>query len=153
RYSARLYGFLVRYLGDLTLAEDALQETFFRALRSLKRYDRKRPFAAWVYKIALNTARDILESSRWEIPSEIDPSMTGAANPQAPQSDLSLRIKDSLKSLSPEHRSVFILYFWEGFSYQEIAKILDCPVGTVKSRMHYGSVTMKRLLKDMVGMF
>jgi len=153
RYSQRLFGFLLRYLGDYNLAEDALQETFFRVLRSLSHYDKRRPFASWVYKIALNVARDAFVSSRKVAFSEIDPSLVESAEPERMDCDLALKVRESLEILSPDHRSVFILYFWEGFSYQEIAQILDCPVGTVKSRMHYASMTMRRHLKDIVEAF
>jgi len=147
KYSARLSGFLIRYLGAESLVDDALQETFFRVVRSLKRYDRSRPFAAWLYRIALNAARDILASRRST--HSIDDSLA-AELPEENDEELTKRVREALSELPEHHRSVFILYFWENLSYQEIADVLGCPVGTVKSRMHYASMTMREMLEGII---
>jgi len=147
RYSARLSGFLIRYLGTESLVDDALQETFFRVFRSLKRYDRSRPFAAWLYRIALNAARDILASRRSTQP--IDDGLA-AEVPEQKDEELTKRVLEALSELPEHHRAVFILYFWENLSYQEIADVLGCPVGTVKSRMHYASMTMREMLEGIL---
>lgn len=147
KYSVRLSGFLMRYLGSESLVDDALQETFFRVVRSLKRYDRSRPFAAWIYRIALNAARDILSSHRSR---QVIDERVAAETPAEKDEEVAKRVLEALSELSEHHRSVFILYFWENMSYQEIADVLGCPVGTVKSRMHYASMTMRKMLEGIV---
>lgn len=147
KYSARLSGFLMKYLGNEAVVDDALQETFFRVLRSLKRYDKSRPFAAWIYRIAINAAHDV-GASKKSLAAPRTP--THLEDSEDRETELARAVKEALMELPEHHRSVFILYFWENLSYQEIADILDCPVGTVKSRMHYASMTMRELLEGIV---
>ena len=151
RFQARLLNFVYRMIGDRERAEDLVQEAFVRVHRHLHRFDRSRKFSTWIYTIASNLAKNELrnrsrsplvlyESAR--APSDPDQRPIEFEDPANRPDDLFARrhLKDlvdrTVAGLSTHHRVVFVLRELEGRSYEEIADITGCNLGTVKSRLN-----------------
>jgi len=131
---AAIYRFCARRLGP-DLAEDAAQETFIMAYRTINRYDSACALRSWLFGIGLNVCRNLSRKRKVEIDIDNLWSLEGSS----PTED---RIVDNealrlaLKGLSPEHLDVVILHELEGLTYDEAGVVLDSPSGTVKSRLH-----------------
>ena len=152
-----LLGALVRITGDAHAAEDVAQEAVLRAIVNLEKYEPRAKFSTWLITIALNTYRNRLRRARRELPAEnVDiataDSAGGAAGMASSKSaeDLALgRLATSdaaslLRALSADKRQVFVLKHYCGFTYQEIADAVGCPVGTVRSRLHDAVQMLRR---------
>jgi RNA polymerase sigma-70 factor (ECF subfamily) len=157
RYSRPLYSFILTYVGDYDLAQDAFQEAFLRAFRNVRKYHIGTNFGAWLHKVALNASKDYLkkrkrfESMEIRETEEFQPlSLVSAQGPtphdRVEKAELQGLVREALRRLSPAHREVLLLYQFQGFSYEEIAQILSCPLGTVKSRIHYAMKHLQEVL-------
>jgi len=152
RYQTRLLNFIYRTVGDRERAEDLVQEVFVRVYRHLARFDRSKKFSTWIYTIASNLAKNELRN-RSRNPLVFFQSLTkGFAgeeerpvefeDPRSRPDDLfhkrHLRevVDKSVSLLPAHHREVFVLRELEGKSYEEIAEITHCNLGTVKSRLN-----------------
>jgi RNA polymerase sigma-70 factor (ECF subfamily) len=155
RYHGPLAQFLDRMLGDPEAAGDVAQETLLKMIRALPRYQPRAKFSTWLYTIATNLARDHLRRSRhrdrWQ--QSLDDPDHGPDEPAtehglvADRAVLTLTREDvrrALETLSPEHRAVMLLHYFEGLSYKEIAQALGCTIGTVGSRLHYAIRHLRR---------
>jgi RNA polymerase sigma-70 factor, ECF subfamily len=123
---------------DAAAAEDIAQEAFLSAVRSLDRFDRRRPFGPWLHRIVVNRAIDWTRARtlRREVGDE---ALMTAAAPAAPAPRaLSEGIVGALAELTPEHRAVIVLRYLLEYSPGEIAELLDLPRGTVNSRLRRG---------------
>ncbi len=131
-------------------AEDVTQEVFLRVYKALPTYDPERAsMRTWLTKMAVNACqthrrRNFLRrllhhetETGAEEPEPIDPSSWGAPEDHALQSEIRRTVKEILLKLRPEHRTVLVLHYYLDLSCPEIAGILDCPEGTVYSRLHY----------------
>lgn len=148
RYNAPLFRFLYRQIGDTATAEDLLQETFTRLIT----HQGKPPdhFKAWLYTIARNLAHDHFRSihvQREESPSLmfdlVDPV---ALDELAIDNAAREEVTTCLQRLSPEHREVLILRFYDDLKVEEIAEITGTAAGTVKSRLFHALRYLKSLL-------
>lgn len=131
---AAVYAFCARRLGP-DLAEDAAQETFIMAYKTISRYDPACQLRTWLIGIAFNVSRNLARKKR----REIDLSNLWHLDSGAPgENDLvALQcLRSSLKALSAHHLDVVILHELDGLTYEEIALVLGIPLGTVKSRLH-----------------
>ena len=151
RYQTRLLNFIYRTVGDRERAEDLVQEVFIRVYRHLHRFDRSKKFSTWAYTIASNLAKNELRNrsrnplvlfqtvkKNWQDedrPLEFEDSST---RPDDMYRKRHLRqvVEESVAKLPEHHRDVFILRELEGKSYEEIAEITGCNLGTVKSRLN-----------------
>ncbi len=151
RYQVRLPNFIYRTIGDRERAEDLVQEVFIRVYRHLHRFDREKKFSTWIYTIASNLAKNELRNrsrnplvffqaikKSWqdeERPLQFEDSTT---RPDDLYRKRHLRelVEASVDRLPEHHRQVFVLRELEGKSYEEIAEITDCNLGTVKSRLN-----------------
>ncbi len=137
RWQRSLYNFLYRLTGDREQARDLAQEAFLRAytrLRDLKEHEK---FGAWLYRIAVNQHRSHLRSRAAQEAAWSDELDEAAHEPPSGASrELRLAVRTLLGRLTPEQREVVLLKVYEGFKFEEIANILDCPVSTVKSRLY-----------------
>jgi len=160
RYQSPLLGFLYRAVGsDRPLAEDLVQETFLRMLRSIHQYQYPRPFKRWMYAIALNLARDhyrraegkhtypvvdeeaLLESSREEPGFEPQDACL-----QVEAGQRALAVSRAFTRLPSHQREVILLRYYQELSLHEIGELLSIPVGTVKSRLSLGIQRLQALL-------
>jgi RNA polymerase sigma-70 factor, ECF subfamily len=155
RYQIPLYRFFVRWTGRSEDSEDLVQETFLRVYASIRTYTPSRPFRPWLYAIARHLAwKRLKKQSAEPFVSLDDLPEAGDLLPDAcPAPDELLSrlldgeaIRHAVESLPEDQRMVFILYHYEGLPYEEIAQICDCPLGTVKSRMHYAVHALRRRL-------
>ena len=123
---------------DAAAAEDIAQEAFLAALRSLHRFDRRRPFAPWLHRIVVNRAIDWSRSRSLRGEVGVEPELVSAAaagyEVEAPHR-YSDEVVEALASLSPEHRAVVVLRYLLEYTPGEIAGMLELPRGTVNSRL------------------
>lgn len=151
RYQTRLLNFIYRTIGDRERGEDLVQEVFIRVYRHLHRFDRSKKFSTWIYTIASNLAKNELRNrsrnplvlfqtirKTWQD----DDRPLQFEDPNGRPDDLFRKrhlrelVEASVERLPEHHREVFILRELEGKSYEEIAEITDCNLGTVKSRLN-----------------
>ncbi len=154
RHSQSLFQFVARFVRDLALAEDVVQETFLQVHQSAGGFDPSRRFRPWLFTIAANKARDQLRgrARKREISLGANPGPEDgeqqvsfasllAAAPESPSEPLEAseqrEIVRRIVSNMPEHlREVLVLGYYQRFAYKEIAEVLSIPLGTVKSRLH-----------------
>jgi RNA polymerase sigma-70 factor (ECF subfamily) len=130
-----------RIVGSEAEAEDATQDTFLRAFHRLERYRGDAPFRTWLLRIAHNTAvTQVTRSGRAGAQplTAVTEEPAAAAGPadQLERRERLARLDTKIKALSPGHRAVLVLRDVEGLSYDEIARVTDSPVGSVKARLH-----------------
>jgi RNA polymerase sigma-70 factor (ECF subfamily) len=151
RYRGRLLNFVNRMIGDRERAEDLVQEAFVRVYRHLHRFDPTKKFSTWVYTIASNLAKNELRNrSRSPLvfyqslrpPGEEDQRPLqfedASSRPDDMYANRYLRemVDATVATLSAHHREVFVMRELEGRSYEEIAQLTHCHLGTVKSRLN-----------------
>src|SRR4051794_32645548 len=171
RYERELYGYLRRYLGDASLAEDVFQNTFLQVYVKSGQYEAGRPVRPWLYTIATNQAIDALrrngrhqavsldmkhaEPMDGEVNSLTDMLQSRAPDPldAAHGSEQRERIRASVDQLPDFLRQVLILAYYQGLKYREIADILGIPVGTVKSRLHAALVKLQEAWSETPSMY
>lgn len=157
RYHAPLCQFIERMVGDVDAAHDLAQETLLKMIRALPRYQPRARFSTWLYTIAANLARDELRRRRHRDRHQVsldagDRATDEPASPGPSVVDEALgkvtreEVRAALATLSPEHRSVMLLHYFEGLGYKEIAAVCGCTVGTVGSRLHYAIRHLRRAL-------
>src|SRR5918994_3011429 len=151
RYQTRLLNFIYRTIGDRDRAEDLVQEVFIRVYRHLHRFDRSKKFSTWAYTIASNLAKNELRNrsrnplvlfqtmkGNWEDEDRPLQFEDATSRPDDLYRKRHLRelVDEATAKLPEHHRQVFVLRELEGKSYEEIAEITDCNLGTVKSRLN-----------------
>ena len=161
-YQDYLYSMTVRMVRDQDVAEDAVQEAFFSAYRNLDRFSGS-SFRAWLTRIAINAARDILRK-RKRRPSEPYPEWEDESwQPPAPEREgpeqVSLAgqqrsaLAHCLEGTTDDQRAAIVLYDVQGYDYSEIAAITGVSVGTVKSRIHRGRLSLRACLEPDMELF
>ncbi|HWQ53324.1 MAG TPA: RNA polymerase sigma factor [Bryobacteraceae bacterium] len=141
RWDKRVYNYLLRILGNREDALDLSQDVFLKAYQSLRKLEDPSRFAPWLFRIAHNEAYSLFRKRRPEADvDEIPDSVTGAGIAVAGHSvfpiELSLAVTSALGRLSPDQREAVVLKIYQGFKFEEMADVLDCPVSTVKSRLY-----------------
>jgi RNA polymerase sigma-70 factor, ECF subfamily len=148
-YSPRLRYYLRKMLPRREdQAEDLLQETWCDAVRSLGSLRDAAAFPAWIYRIARDRAWRLLRKERPETPLGDEDVPAACEEPEFSAEDAAA-VHAALAELAEEQREVLVLRFIEGLSYEEIAAITAAPLGTVRSRLHYGKESLRKtLFKD-----
>lgn len=150
RYEKPVVRYITRMISDHEEALDLFQEAFLRAHANLSRYDPRRPFRAWFYRIATNLALDhVRKVARRVPPPEPEPDCMSVAS-TATDTVLSEQVQTVIARLSEEQRTVFILRHYQGLSYAEIAEVCGSLEGTVRSRMHYAIRALQEKLRFLV---
>jgi len=134
RYHVPLFNFYLKLTSDRTASEDLVQEVFFRILKYRHSYRPDTAFRAWMYQIARNARVDLLRKRRPE--TSLEPEMSPAVAPvdTAQQSQEALLLHSALMQISEDKREVLVLSRFQDLKYEEIAQLLGCEVGTVKTR-------------------
>lgn len=140
-----MFNYCVRLLGDWHYAEDVLVETFTKLAKS--NLDPRGNLKAWLYRVATNACYTLFRKSKVELKSFEQQLMTIKQNPGFDFTE-ELRIQRLLDELPEYQRIVIVLKFYERMAYQDIADVLCCPLGTVKSRMHQGLRKLREIIKD-----
>jgi RNA polymerase sigma-70 factor (ECF subfamily) len=148
KYQFRLQAIVSRFIRDTDEVADVTQEAFIKAYRALPKFRGDSQFYTWLYRIAINTAKNYLVSkNRRTANTDIDigdaeqfadnDKLIDETSPENSMmtEELAQVIKDSLNQLTEDLRTALTLREFEGMSYEEIAAIMDCPVGTVRSRI------------------
>ena len=162
RYRGRIYGMLYNMVHNDADAWDLAQDVFVKAWKALPRFEGNSAFFTWLYRIAHNVALDWLRARKIQGAVEFDdaiarnvepgslttPKGEGQPDDRMAQSELGVRIHAALAELSPEHRAVILLREIEGRTYEEIAEVAGCSLGTVMSRLFYGRKRLQSLLQD-----
>jgi RNA polymerase sigma-70 factor (ECF subfamily) len=162
RYQVRLLNFVYRMIGDRERAEDLVQEAFLRVHRHLDRFDPSRKFSTWIYTIASNLAKNelrnrsrspfvVLERARSgeeDGLSQVDFEDSGTRPDDLyERRSLKALVDATVAKLASHHREVFVLRELEGKSYEEIAEIMHCNLGTVKSRLNRARQSFAELIQ------
>lgn len=154
-YQSAVYNLCYRMLGDPYEAEDAAQETFIRAYKSMKSYDQKRPFSTWILSIAAHYCIDQLRKKRLSVTNIEDSTYLEIPDP-GPNPEVLLvkeegqkRIKELLNEINETDRAIVIMFYWYEFSYVEIAEALNLTSSAVKSRIHRARAQLAKSWKDM----
>jgi len=141
-YQRPVYNLCYRMLGNAQDAEDAAQETFLRAYRSLRKYDNSRPFPTWLLSIAAHYCIDQIRRNRLPLVS-IEALPVPDLPDGGPDMDIKLsrkeehsRVRAALEILEPLDRAAVVMYYWYDFSYEEIGQALKLTESALKSRLH-----------------
>ncbi len=163
RYERPLFSLLYRMVRDRELAEDLAQETFVKALNAIESYRPEYKFSSWIFKIANNAAIDHLRrreldtlslegSPHAETPEAVEATALQIGDRQeSPLDEVEARelggqIEQAIARLRPEYRSCILLRHVEGRAYEEIAEILNLPLGTVKTYIHRARNELRQAL-------
>lgn len=154
KYKTPLYRTALAITGDRGAAEEVLQDAFVRAYRAMDRADGSRSLSPWLHRIAVNLSCNWVKRNRqWlaSLDTWLDRLAVPAVSPEVAAESIELGeiVREALAGLGFNHRTVIVLFYVQGFSLAEIAYIMDCPLGTVKSRLHYACRALRRkLLED-----
>ena len=161
RHQSRVYRLLLRMLGSREEAEDVAQEAFLSLHRHGHRFRRESRFSTFLYRVATNAALNRRRTLGRNRNREDELAVRQAAGDDLPATppdpaeavrgaQLQVRIQDALLELSPDLRAAIVLYDIEGQSYREIARVLEIPEGTVKSRIHRARSALRMALKPWI---
>ena len=149
RYGQRIYAYALRLTDDPATAEDVTQSTLITAWRSAGSFRGDGRLIAWLLGIVHHTAMNAIRSVSTlsdQTPPESIPDHQPSLEEQAQGRETKRWIREGLASLSLEHRTVLELVFYQGLSLKEVAGILNCPLGTVKSRLNYARQHLRGFL-------
>lgn len=148
KYQSRIMALVVRFVHDSHEAQDVTQEAFIKAYRALAGFRGDSAFYTWLYRIAINTAKNYLVSRNRRPPSadvdagdaefyEGDHALKNIDTPERMllRDEIEQRVQDSIRKLPEDLRVALTLREYEGMSYEDIAHVMQCPVGTVRSRI------------------
>ena len=163
KYQHRIAHLVSRYVRDPAEAEDVAQEAFIKAYRGLANFRGESAFYTWLYRIAVNTAKNSLVASGRRVPdhgvdaTEAEQYESGAllrdgATPEREMlsREIEAEIHRTIESLPRELREAITLREMEGLAYEEIATVMDCPVGTVRSRIFRAREAIDRRLAPLL---
>jgi RNA polymerase sigma-70 factor (ECF subfamily) len=164
KYQYRIYKFITRYVRDANLAFDITQETFLRAYRSIRSFRGDSAFYTWLYRIAINASKNhlALEARRQESAlvedgeREAANSLEGLQSLETPEAlliseEMRQVIVQAIQELAPDLRMAILLREVEGFSYEDIAETMNCPIGTVRSRIFRAREAINSRLEPLLG--
>jgi len=163
RYQHRILGLIGRFIRDPVEVEDVAQEAFIKAYRALPKFRGDSAFYTWLYRIAINTAKNYMVARGRRPPStdvdvddaeflESNTALTDIASPEANQEkdDLQRVINDAIEELPEDLRTAFTLREFSGLSYEEITEIMGCPVGTVRSRIFRAREALDKKIRPLL---
>lgn len=162
RYQERIYATVYHMTSNHEDANDITQETFIKAYRALKSFKGDSSFYTWIYRIAVNRTINFLKARKnkyhlslddLDFHAENDPDLVALISDNTPRRDLNLvelqeKLNEAMQKLSETHRMVVTLHDVQGLSHDEIAKIIGCNVGTVRSRLFYARQQLQGSLAD-----
>ena len=148
RFNPAIGYYLRRLMGD-EQAADVQQEVWLRVVRNIARLSSPEAFVVWPYRIARSKAMSRVQGKRQQVPLEEQIVESAQADEQESFSTADAQhVHAALGKLSPEHRDVLLLRFMEELSYEQIAEVVGCSVGTIRSRIHYAKNALRRELEN-----
>ena len=164
KYQHRIIKLIMRYVRDPAEAMDVSQEAFLKAYRAMPKFRGDSAFYTWMYRIAINTAKNHIVAAKrrpLEYAAEIsEPEEydwhgnlqdTDSPEREAMGADLRRAIEQTIETLPEELRLAITLRELDGLSYDEIAQVMECPVGTVRSRIFRAREALDKVIKPMLG--
>jgi RNA polymerase sigma-70 factor (ECF subfamily) len=162
RYQERIYATLYHMTSNHEDANDLAQEAFIKAYQALKSFKGGSSFYTWVYRIAVNKTINFLKQRKnraqislndLDFNAEHDPDLVALISDKTPRRDINLaelqeKLNAAMQKLSEHHRLVVTLHDVQGLSHEEIAAIMDCNIGTVRSRLFYARQQLQAYLSD-----
>lgn len=162
RYQERIYATIYHMTANHEDANDLAQEAFIKAYQALKSFKGGSSFYTWVYRIAVNKTINFLKQRKnrahmslndLDLNAEHDPDLVALISDKTPRRDLNLaelqeKLNAAMLKLSEHHRLVVTLHDVQGLSHEEIAEIMDCNIGTVRSRLFYARQQLQAYLSD-----
>jgi len=162
RYQERVYATVYHMTSNHEDANDLAQETFIKGFQALKSFKGDSSFYTWIYRIAVNKTINFLKQRKnrthmslnaIDFNAENDPDLVALISDRTPRRDIGLselqeKLNDAMQKLSPVHRLVVTLHDVQGLSHEEIGKIIDCNIGTVRSRLFFARQQLKAYLYD-----
>lgn len=150
KYSSYVYRIALFLTKSKSLAEDVTQETFIQVFKKYHMYDLNRPFEPWIYKITINTCRNMYRKSKW---------LSFIGHPQEQESnDLidetffkeqeKIELWEEINKLSQKSREVIVLHFYLDMKLNEVSTVLNIPLGTCKSRLNTALTSLRKNFKD-----
>ncbi|GAA4088861.1 RNA polymerase sigma factor RpoE [Zhongshania borealis] len=164
KYQHKIFGLISRYVKDNDEIQDVAQEAFVKAYRALPKFRGDSAFYTWLYRIAINTAKNYLVA-RNRRPPGVDVDAADAEYFDGPSAlkdietpenhlfgeELKKVVQDAIKALPEDLRSALSLREFDGLSYEDIASVMDCPVGTVRSRIFRAREALDMRIKAQIG--
>jgi len=153
KYKGQVYRTALAITRDREAAEDILQDCFLKVYTYIDKLDGSLPLSPWLHRVTVNLSYNWANKRRrWlqpleEVIDHLIESPRTLPESTLERGELRYAIQAAIASLSFEHRVVIVLFYLNGFSLNEIAYVLDCPVGTVKSRLHYARRNLRRKLE------
>ena len=164
KYQHRIVSLVSRYVSDPSEAQDVAQEAFIKAYRAVKRFRGDSAFYTWLYRIAINTAKNwIVAKNRRPPNSDIDASdaeqyaissrlrETSTPERELLREEIEHTVFDTIAKLPEDLRTAIMLREMDGMSYEEIAITMECPIGTVRSRIFRAREAIDEKLKPLIG--
>jgi len=162
RYQGRIYALAYNMTANKEDAEDRVQDVFVKAFKSLRHFKGQSSFFTWLYRIAINRTINFLKSRRRAVTMSLndvdqgverDPAYVELSARESPVRDVSLKelqekLNKALLTLSESHRTVVVLHDIQGIPHDEIARMLGCSSGTVRSRLFYARKKLQEELKE-----
>jgi RNA polymerase sigma factor RpoE len=162
RYQERIYATVYHMTSNHEDANDLAQEAFIKAFQALKSFKGGSSFYTWVYRIAVNKTINFLKQRKnktqislddLDFNAEHDPDLVALISEKTPRREVNLaelqeKLNTAMQKLSEPHRLVVTLHDVQGLSHEEIAKIMDCNIGTVRSRLFYARQQLQAYLSD-----
>lgn len=162
RYQERIYATIYHMTSSHEDANDLAQETFIKAYQALHLFKGDSTFFTWIYRIAINKTINFLKQRKHrahlslnelDLNAEHDPKLAALVSHKTPRREVNLnelqeKLNEAMQKLSETHRLVVTLHDVQGLSHEEISRILDCNVGTVRSRLFYARQQLQALLSD-----
>jgi RNA polymerase sigma-70 factor (ECF subfamily) len=162
RYQQRIYATIYHMTSNHEDANDLAQDTFIKAYQALKSFKGGSSFYTWVYRIAVNKTINFLKQRKnrvqmslndMDFNAEHDPDMVALVSENTPRREAGLtelqeKLNEAMQKLSEVHRLVVTLHDVQGLPHEEIAQIMDCNVGTVRSRLFYARQQLQGYLVD-----
>lgn len=150
-YASRLFRYLFCMIGNAGTCEELTNDVMLAAWKGAASFRRESRVSTWLFGIARYKALNVLRQTQ-PLTVEVEMASEMAASGEGPQEIVHRHaveqgVRSALKELSPEHREVMELTFYQGLSYQEIAEIMQCPVNTVKTRMFYAKKKLQEALE------
>jgi RNA polymerase sigma-70 factor (ECF subfamily) len=165
KYRSRVYGVVYHLTSNREDASDLTQDAFIKAFQSINRFQGQSSFFTWLYRIAVNSTLTHLRKQRLrtffsfeaidredQMAADVVAALTDAtgADRETFAHELQEKLNEAMQKLSIKHRTVITLFEIDGLSHQEIAEVMDCSVGTVRSRLHYAKQLLQSELQPYI---